>query len=103
MSTVWLIFVAVVVFGSIGGVLSIVVVFLIRLIERMFQMVKFKPTVLRHGVDIGLDLPVIVLDDDFFEFLEEMEIDSGSMDIEVFERLYYQWEKENIDLTFKEN
>ena len=46
----------------------------------------------------GLALPVLVMDDDFFEFLEEENIDAeNGLDIVEFSLYYEQWERENVE------
>lgn len=46
---------------------------------------------------LGLDLPIVVMDDDFFEYIEdETEYDGGPLDIGVFAIYYLEWEKEMV-------
>ena len=46
----------------------------------------------------GLALPVVVMDDDFFEFLEEEGFDAHiGLDIVEFSLYYEQWERENVE------
>lgn len=47
-----------------------------------------------EGEDLGLELPVIVVDDDFLEFVEEECIET--MDVAEFWELWNEWEKENV-------
>ena len=43
---------------------------------------------------LGIDLPVIVMDDDFFEFIEdETEYEGGPLDMGLFAIYYLEWEK----------
>jgi hypothetical protein len=45
----------------------------------------------------GLALPVLVMDEDFFEYLEEENIDAeNGLDILDFALYYEQWERENV-------
>ena len=45
----------------------------------------------------GLSLPVVVMDEDFFEYLEEENIDAeNGLDILDFALYYEQWERENV-------
>jgi hypothetical protein len=45
----------------------------------------------------GLNLPVIVMDDDFLEYLEEESIDTeNGLDIVDFAIYYLEWEAENV-------
>ena len=45
----------------------------------------------------GLALPVLVMDEDFFEYLEEENVDAeNGLDILDFALYYEQWEKENV-------
>ena len=44
--------------------------------------------------DIGINLPVIAIDDDFFEFIEdELCYTGGPIDIGLFALYYLEWEK----------
>ena len=43
------------------------------------------------GENIGLDLPVIVVDDDFFEYLKEEAIEA--MDVAEFHEVWIDWRK----------
>ena len=47
------------------------------------------------GENIGLDLPVIVVDDDFFEYLKEEAIEA--MDVAEFHEVWIDWAKENVE------
>jgi len=43
---------------------------------------------------LGLDLPVIVMDEDFFEFIEdELCYTGGPIDMGLFALYYLEWEK----------
>jgi len=45
----------------------------------------------------GLDLPVVVVDEDFFEYLEEENYNAqDGLDIVDFALAYEEWEKESI-------
>jgi hypothetical protein len=45
----------------------------------------------------GLDLPVVVVDEDFFEFLAEESFDSETgLDIVDFALFYEEWEKQHV-------
>lgn len=44
--------------------------------------------------DVGLELPVMVVDDDFVEYLEE-ESTEGTIEMVEFAELFAQWLKEN--------
>lgn len=55
---------------------------------------KLYPTATFKGEDMGLDLPVIVVDDDFVEFVEEECYET--MDVVEFWELWNQWEKDNV-------
>jgi len=44
--------------------------------------------------EIGIELPVIVVDDDFIEFLEEESVES--MEVVEMAEYWAQWEKENL-------
>jgi hypothetical protein len=45
----------------------------------------------------GLDLPVVVVDEDFFEYLEEESYNAqDGLDIVDFALAYEEWEKESI-------
>lgn len=52
------------------------------------------PVVFLEGQDIGLDLPAIVVDDDFLEYLEEESVEH-SMDISEFAIYWNNWVREN--------
>jgi hypothetical protein len=60
-------------------------------------MAELQPTAFFPGAeDIGIDLPVVVVDDDFFEFLQEISVDDESMDVaEVFE-YWNEWVQEHV-------
>ena len=46
----------------------------------------------------GLALPVLVMDDDFFEFIEdELCYTGGPIDIGLFALYYLEWERENVE------
>ena len=46
----------------------------------------------------GLALPVVVMDDDFFEFIEdELCYTGGPIDIGLFALYYLEWERENVE------
>jgi len=61
--------------------------------NREFQMVAS----LDGKVIKGLDLPVIVMDEDFFEYLEEESYDSErGISIVDFAIYYLDWERENV-------
>jgi len=46
---------------------------------------------------MGFDLPLIVVDEDFFEYLEdETAYEGGSLDIGEFATYYLEWEKANV-------
>ena len=46
----------------------------------------------------GLALPVVVMDEDFFEFIEdELCYTGGPIDIGLFALYYLEWEKENVE------
>jgi hypothetical protein len=47
-------------------------------------------------MEIGLDLPVVVMDDDFIEYLEE-ESAGNSIDINELAIYFHQWMKENCE------
>ncbi len=51
------------------------------------------PVLFLDGVDVGLDLPAIVVDDDFIEYLEEESVE-GTMDIAEFAIYWNTWLKE---------
>jgi len=42
-----------------------------------------------------IDLPIILIDDDFFEYLEELSADQ-SLDITEFWEYWEEWAKENL-------
>ena len=46
--------------------------------------------------DVGIDLPVIPVDDDFFEYLQELSAEH-SLDITEFWEYWSAWEKENCE------
>ena len=46
----------------------------------------------------GLSLPVVVMDADFFEFIEdELCYTGGPIDIGLFALYYLEWERENVE------
>jgi len=50
------------------------------------------------GEPFGFDLPLLVVDDSFFEYLEdETDYEGGSLDIGEFALYYLEWEKENAE------
>ena len=48
------------------------------------------------GIDMGLDLPVVVVDDDFIEYLEEEGL-RPSIDINDFALAWIDWAAENVE------
>lgn len=48
------------------------------------------------GIDMGLDLPVVVVDDDFIEYLEEEGL-TPSIDINDFALAWIDWAAENVE------
>jgi hypothetical protein len=60
-------------------------------------MAELQPTAHFPGAeDIGIDLPVIVIDDDFFEFLQEISVDDKSMDVSELFEYWSEWEDEHV-------
>ena len=60
-------------------------------------MAELQPTAHFLGAeDIGIDLPVIVIDDDFFEFLQEISVDDKSMDVSELFEYWSEWEDEHV-------
>lgn len=60
-------------------------------------MAELQPTAHFPGSeDIGIDLPVIVIDDDFFEFLQEISVDDKSMDVSELFEYWSEWEDEHV-------
>ena len=49
-----------------------------------------QPIVMKDGKDVGLDLPFIVVDDDFFEYLDEESVQEY-MDLDEFAIYFYDW------------
>jgi len=47
-------------------------------------------------VDVGLELPVMVADEDFIEFLQEESVDDSVEEVEAAE-YFAQWMKENCE------
>lgn len=45
----------------------------------------------------GIDLPGIVVDDDFLEFLEEESAMGASLEFDEFAELWVQWLEENVE------
>lgn len=58
-------------------------------------MVEFKMDVMLKGVLLkGFDLPIVVMDDDFFDYLEdETSYLGGTIDIGLFAFYVVEWEK----------
>jgi len=48
------------------------------------------------GVDVSLDLPILLVDDDFLEYLEEEDV-YEDIDISDFEKYFVKWMKENCE------
>ena len=60
-------------------------------------MAELQPTAHFPGAeDTGIDLPVIVIDDDFFEFLQEISVDDKSMDVSELFEYWSEWEGEHV-------
>jgi len=47
-------------------------------------------------IEIGLNLPVVVADDDFFEYLQEQSVESP-IDVNELAIYFHQWMKENCE------
>ena len=47
-------------------------------------------------MDVGLDLPIILVDDDFYEYLEE-ESAGQLIDVNELAIYFHQWMKENCE------
>lgn len=52
-----------------------------------------QPVVFFEGKDVGLDLPLIVVDDDFIEYLEEESVEEF-LEIDEFAIYWSTWLKE---------
>ena len=59
---------------------------------------EFEMAAYFDGVKLDkLKLPVIVMDEDFFEYLEdETDYDGGSIDIGLFGLYYEEWERKHV-------
>lgn len=55
-----------------------------------------QPKVFFEGIDIGLDLPIILMDEDFLEYLDEEGV-YEDIDISDFKKYFYTWMKENCE------
>jgi hypothetical protein len=53
-----------------------------------------QPILMQDGKDIGLDLPYIVVDDDFLEYLDE-ECIQDYMEVDEFAIYFNEWMREN--------
>jgi hypothetical protein len=48
------------------------------------------------GIDVRLDLPILFVDDDFLEYLEEEDV-YDNINIFDFEKYFVKWMKENCE------
>lgn len=53
-----------------------------------------QPTLMMDGKDLGLDLPYIVVDDDFLEYLEEESV-QDYMEVDEFAIYFNDWMSES--------
>ena len=53
-----------------------------------------QPVLMMDGEDVGLNLPYIVVDDDFFEYLDEEGV-QDTMEVDEFAIYFYDWMCEN--------
>lgn len=61
-------------------------------------MVEFAMKAVFAEESLGFDLPLVVVDEDFFEYLEdETAYEGDSMDIGEFALYYLEWERANVE------
>jgi len=61
-------------------------------------MVKFAWRADFDNTEIKLDLPLLVVDDDFFDYLEdETDYDGGAIELDEFLFYYFDWESKNVE------
>lgn len=53
-----------------------------------------QPVLMMDGKDVGLNLPYILVDDDFFEYLDEEGV-QDTMELDEFAIYFYEWMREN--------